>query len=238
MLLAWLAIQGRRWAPGVSDTVYFSAAGAALLFLLIGFIWTADRLLWTVVLSRIVRLSEDEAGALHQLLRSVLMVLGGLLYLMLMSLVGVSVPLVAAVIVLVILSALTLGSSIWRMHQRLERLVMSVFDTEQPLPEPQAEAAQEELMDLIRERYSGQVETEDFILPQEPSAVNTTIRQLRLRSETGASIVAVYRDNAFVPNPSPDTELTPGSVLLLMGRREQIERAFAHLRERMRQPAR
>jgi len=93
-------------------------------------------------------------------------------------------------------------------------------------------------VDLIREEYAGDVETEDLLLPSEESAVNRTIRELRLRTETGASIVAIYRENEFMPNPSPDTKLLPGSVLLLMGRKEQIKKAFGFLQQKMKEPVR
>lgn len=51
------------------------------------------------------------------------------------------------------------------------------------------------------------------------------IRELGLRSQTGASIVALERDGKPHINPSPDLELRHGDKLLLLGTREQLEDA-------------
>jgi CPA2 family monovalent cation:H+ antiporter-2 len=51
------------------------------------------------------------------------------------------------------------------------------------------------------------------------------IRELELRSRTGASIVAIQRDSANIINPVPDEELLPGDQVLLLGTRPQIDAA-------------
>jgi K+/H+ antiporter YhaU regulatory subunit KhtT len=40
----------------------------------------------------------------------------------------------------------------------------------------------------------------------------------------------------MIVNPSPDTLLLPGDVLLLMGSREQVEAGLRYLQERMQEP--
>jgi len=237
MALAWGSVQARHWFIELDRTLYFSVVGLGLLFIFIGFAYTADRLLWNVILAPLLKPAEHEARLLHQTLRFLLLLCCGAVYLALLAMVGPAIPLVIAVLGLMAASALTLGSSIWRVHQQIERVVVSIFDREQPLSEVQETAAHDELVDLIREEYAGDVETEDFLLPSEESAVNRTIRELRLRTETGASIVAIYREHEFIPNPSPDTTLLPGSVLLLMGRKEQIKKAFDFLQQQIKKPA-
>lgn len=51
------------------------------------------------------------------------------------------------------------------------------------------------------------------------------IRELELRSRTGASIVAIQRDGANIINPVPDEELLPGDQVLLLGTRPQLDAA-------------
>ncbi len=51
------------------------------------------------------------------------------------------------------------------------------------------------------------------------------IRELNLRAETGASIVAVERQGKPMVNPGPDTEILAGDQLLLVGTSEQLAAA-------------
>jgi len=55
------------------------------------------------------------------------------------------------------------------------------------------------------------------------------IRELALRTETGASIVAIERAGANIVNPGPDEELLPGDQVLLLGKRAQLEAARRYL---------
>jgi K+/H+ antiporter YhaU regulatory subunit KhtT len=54
-----------------------------------------------------------------------------------------------------------------------------------------------------------------------------SLRRLGLRQHTGATVVAIDRDGAPQPNPSPDLELQAGDVLVVYGTGEQ----FAAVRE-------
>lgn len=51
------------------------------------------------------------------------------------------------------------------------------------------------------------------------------IRELELRTRTGASIVALEREGKSQINPGPDLELLHGDTLLLLGTSEQLENA-------------
>jgi len=52
--------------------------------------------------------------------------------------------------------------------------------------------------------------------PDAPAA-GRLIRELELRSRTGASVVGIERGDGTLVNPGPDEELQPGDVLLLLG---------------------
>jgi CPA2 family monovalent cation:H+ antiporter-2 len=49
-----------------------------------------------------------------------------------------------------------------------------------------------------------------------------SLRRLDVRARTGATVVALDRDGALQPNPSPDLELQAGDVLLVYGTAEQL----------------
>jgi K+/H+ antiporter YhaU regulatory subunit KhtT len=74
------------------------------------------------------------------------------------------------------------------------------------------------------------------LVPLKECALNQRIRDLKLRGATGASIVAVYRDAEAIPNPSPDTKIMPGDVLLLMGDKNQIVLAVEFLKKKIKEP--
>ena len=60
-----------------------------------------------------------------------------------------------------------------------------------------------------------------------------SLRRLAVRGHTGATVVALDRDGAVRPNPSPDLELRPGDVLLVYGTGDQL----AAVREMVSAPA-
>lgn len=63
------------------------------------------------------------------------------------------------------------------------------------------------------------------IEPGSPVA-GRSLRDLDLRHETGATVLAVVRGETPHPNPAPDTVLETGDDLVLVGSHAQIDRAF------------
>jgi CPA2 family monovalent cation:H+ antiporter-2 len=55
------------------------------------------------------------------------------------------------------------------------------------------------------------------------------LSQLHIHGRTGASVIALTRHGVTKSNPSHDTVLEPGDVLVLLGAREQIRKAIALL---------
>jgi CPA2 family monovalent cation:H+ antiporter-2 len=55
------------------------------------------------------------------------------------------------------------------------------------------------------------------------------IRELQLRTETGASIVGIERAGVTTVNPEPDEELIAGDRVLLLGQPGQLEKARSFL---------
>lgn len=66
------------------------------------------------------------------------------------------------------------------------------------------------------------------ITPSSP-AIGKLIRELQIRTATGASIVGIERNGASILNPGPDEELLANDQLLLLGSRDQLEAGKAML---------
>ena len=59
----------------------------------------------------------------------------------------------------------------------------------------------------------------------EPGAAlaDKSIKELEIRKKTGVSIVAIIRGSKGIPSPQPDEAIRAGDLLLMIGKREQIE---------------
>jgi voltage-gated potassium channel len=65
---------------------------------------------------------------------------------------------------------------------------------------------------------------EDIALPPTSAAMGRTLEALQVRQATGASVLAVLRESAPIPNPPADLMLRAGDRLLALGTGEQLER--------------
>jgi CPA2 family monovalent cation:H+ antiporter-2 len=72
-------------------------------------------------------------------------------------------------------------------------------------------------------------ELEVITLPQHCAAAGKLIRELALRTQTGASIVGIERTDATIINPSPEEELQAADAVFLLGTRAQLDAARALL---------
>ncbi len=50
-----------------------------------------------------------------------------------------------------------------------------------------------------------------------------SIKELEIRKKTGVSVVAIIRGSKGIPSPQPDEVIRAGDLLLMIGKREQIE---------------
>jgi len=133
------------------------------------------------------------------------------------------------------ISAFVFWRSLVAVQEDAERAIAAIFwaaEGESASPTQ----ARGELADLISRKYSFEVVLEDFILPFSRTAANRSIRDLALRSHSGATIAAVYRDEKAMVSPDPATVLEPGDVLLLLGSREQVAAGMRHLEHLAGQP--
>jgi NhaP-type Na+/H+ and K+/H+ antiporter len=94
------------------------------------------------------------------------------------------------------------------LHETLEELPRLRPEEVKPMPELLLEA-----------------ELETLEIPAASVMVNRALREIPLRQETGASIVAIERAGQRLINPGPDERLRSGDRVLLLGHLEQLPAA-------------
>ncbi|HEU4712133.1 MAG TPA: cation:proton antiporter [Pyrinomonadaceae bacterium] len=72
----------------------------------------------------------------------------------------------------------------------------------------------------------GAVATESFLVPPDSPAAGKTIGELKLRTKTGVSVIAVMHDGSAEVNPGPETPINADDVVVLLGSAEKIEHAI------------
>jgi CPA2 family monovalent cation:H+ antiporter-2 len=70
-------------------------------------------------------------------------------------------------------------------------------------------------------RAARQIETEWVRLPENSPLGGRTIGDLGVRTKSGASVVAIVRDDLVVANPGPDARFEPGDLIGVLGTPEQ-----------------
>jgi CPA2 family monovalent cation:H+ antiporter-2 len=80
-----------------------------------------------------------------------------------------------------------------------------------------------------RQAFLKGLHTETYQITKGVRADGPSIRELRLRAETGATILAVQRGDEVHQNPSPDFHLRADDLLLLIGHRDSVEKAAEYL---------
>ncbi len=70
------------------------------------------------------------------------------------------------------------------------------------------------------------VPTETLCVREGSLAAGKSPRELDLRARTGASLIAVRRGESLSPNPSPDSRLEAGDIVVLIGERAQLDAAL------------
>ena len=70
------------------------------------------------------------------------------------------------------------------------------------------------------------IETETYLIREQTPAAGHTIRDLKIRSRTGATVIAVRRDGEILPSPDPDFVFKTGDIVYLIGEREKVLKAI------------
>jgi len=86
-----------------------------------------------------------------------------------------------------------------------------------------------ELAHHLRGGTLADVEVETCRIEEHSPAVGQTLLQLALRPKTGASIIALTRGGVTESNPSEKTRLFAGDIVVLLGSRDEIQRAMGFI---------
>jgi CPA2 family monovalent cation:H+ antiporter-2 len=124
-------------------------------------------------------------------------------------------------LLLIVVVASTLFRSILlRMYSRAEGAIYETLMELPNLKQPEVKPMPEILQDAVLETLE---------IPAGSAMVARALREVALRSRTGASIVAIERHGQRLINPGPDELLQAGDRVLLLGNAEQLPGARALL---------
>lgn len=133
-------------------------------------------------------------------------------------------------LILFVLLLVILGYFFWRhfirVGNRLEYLFIKNFNNRVVTA---IEKRREETFKTITERYPWKVEIKDFVLHQDSAVCGLKIKDLNLRSRSGATILGLSRDAYINYDVSPESTLFPDDHLLLVGDQDQLTKAKALL---------
>jgi monovalent cation:H+ antiporter-2, CPA2 family len=190
------------------------------------------------VMASLLRRSNAEAPREASLVRNSLRFLFGWIAAVFVLAAGTPVLPPFAPLVIVIIGLLATTFFFWESLVRFHRRIEGLFDTLGTAAPARASATtasqwqgRQEVTRLLSDRYGPEVQTEDFVVPFYPTMLNQTIQTLGMRSSTGASIIAIYRDPDQILVPQLDTVIVPGDVLLLLGEKEELAAALRFLAE-------
>ncbi|MGI8435691.1 MAG: cation:proton antiporter [Chthoniobacterales bacterium] len=132
-----------------------------------------------------------------------------LLVLLLSSTILPSWKLLVAQALIVTASAVLLQRSFTRLYSRAQ---FALRETLTQPPVPRHEPPPRAMPSILRD-----ASLRTCRLAEKSHATGKLIGELRLRTETGASIVGIQRDGTSIINPGPDEELRAGDEVLLLG---------------------
>jgi CPA2 family monovalent cation:H+ antiporter-2 len=204
---------------------------AAVIFSLPMFIATARKLQALGLLIAEMKVTPAAAGsrteAIRAVVANVIPIAGtvglGLFVLLLSSTLLPPWPVLLVLLVIIGLIAWRLWSSFIKVYSKAQIALQETFAQQ---PEPRHDTAQIAKPSLLRD-----ADLETVTLTAGAPAIGKLIRELELRTRTGASIVAIERAGVNNVNPGPDEELQANDQVLLLGSTAQLEKARKHLLE-------
>ncbi|MDX9701666.1 MAG: cation:proton antiporter [Candidatus Auribacterota bacterium] len=86
-------------------------------------------------------------------------------------------------------------------------------------------------MDFLPENVNWPIAFREVLIRPDVSVVGQTIRDIPLRSMTGASILAISRAGRIYYDPDPDHKIYPGDRVVIMGSADELKQAEILFRE-------
>ena len=137
-----------------------------------------------------------------------------------------TMPVLLLVGALVGSAAVLLYRALSRFETHMEGVLSQAFTAKPRRMRPDVE---EGALMLVREKYPWGIEVKEVSIQLESPSIGKTIRELQVRTTTGATIVGILRDSLMMVDPSPDTTLAPLDRLFVVGEPSHISRAEALL---------
>lgn len=78
-------------------------------------------------------------------------------------------------------------------------------------------------------RGLGDLKVESYQVTNDIFAVGKSLKEMNLRTKTGANVIAVSRDDEVYDNPAPDMPIQPGDVLYLLGTLQHVRDGMCYL---------
>jgi CPA2 family monovalent cation:H+ antiporter-2 len=225
---AFLAERPPRWLAGVPGgpnglkaVLWLGAVLVSLPFL----IATFRKLQAFGLLVSELSVSRELAGERTQAIRAIVaqvILLAGVVGLGLFVLTMSSTLLPPAEVLVLLLLVVALVTGAWwrafvKLHSKGQIALQETFD------QPQASHQEEESSPL--QLILSQAELKTVNIASNSPAGGRFIRDIKLRSRSGASIVGIVRNGESMINPGPDDEILAGDQVLLLGNRAQLESA-------------
>ena len=127
------------------------------------------------------------------------------------------------IVLLVILACLTF--LLWRSFVKVySKAQNAIQETLASIPLSSGHTTPEPLQNFLEK-----AKLRVLIITESSPAKGRFIRELELRTKTGASIVAIERNGISLINPSPDDELFFNDQVLVLGNETHLEKARQHL---------
>lgn len=198
---------------------------AAAILSLPMFIATARKLQALGLLIAEMKVKESAAGertaAIRAVVAQVIPIAGtvilGLYVLILSSTLLPNLKVMLALLLVAALLSWLLRRSFIKVYSKAQ---VALEETFAQSPPPKPIHAPSPLPSLLRE-----ADLATITIGADSWAVGKLIRELQLRTHTGASIVGIERSGGSVINPGPDEELQGGDHLLLLGNPTQLQAA-------------
>ena len=220
-----LGFQLPEWVGGQKSFLWFSSVLVTLPF----FIATFRKLQAVSILVADVSVTRAAAGenapAIRAVIANTILVVGVAALCLWVLLIGTALlpPWPILFVLLSIIAVVT--ALLWRFFIQIHRTArFALNEILLQSPPPQSHEPREPMPVLLRE-----VELEAVTLAGGSPAAGKLIRELQLRTKTGASAVAIERGGVRIINPGADEELKVGDQLLLLGHRNQLDAARVYL---------
>jgi K+/H+ antiporter YhaU regulatory subunit KhtT len=125
--------------------------------------------------------------------------------------------------VLLLLMVVTAGIGLWqrpkmiKIYSQAQLAIQSVFSSDQNMPQHHVSAME------TSETEDMEMNVKSMNIPDKSKVLGLSLRNIELRTRTGATLIEIQRKNRRIVNPGPDEIIMDGDRLFILGTSEQIQ---------------